>query len=57
MEAGYHEAHFDASCLASGVYLYRMSVAPLAPRDLVPTAGRDGTAGSYPSTRKLILLR
>ena len=72
-EAGYHEVKFDGSGLATGVYFYRLSVSPLArragpiywaeprsaeaDRDLVPTDGRDGRAGTYVQTRKLLLLR
>ena len=54
-EAGSYRVTFNANGLASGVYLYRMSVVPLARRDLVPTG--DGQAGSFVQTRKMILLR
>ena len=52
-EAGYHEALFDASGLASGVYLYRLQV-----RLLDSAIGRDskGGAGDFVETRKLLLL-
>jgi hypothetical protein len=54
-EAGNYEATFNGNGLASGVYLYRMSVVPLARRDLVPTG--DGQAGSFVQTKKFVLVR
>jgi len=53
-EAGYHEVQFDASRLASGVYLYRLRVRPLD-----STIGRDSKsgAGEFVQTRKLVLLQ
>ena len=52
-EAGFHEARFDASGLASGVYLYRLQV-----RLLDSAIGRDskGGAGEFVETRKLLFL-
>jgi hypothetical protein len=54
MEAGYHDAVFDAAGLASGVYLYRLQVRPLN-----SAIGRDsrGGAGDFVETRKLLILR
>jgi len=66
-EPGYKSTEFNGSSLSSGVYFYRLSVSPLAPpaptsaergeRDLVPTTGRDGQAGKYVATKKLIVLK
>jgi hypothetical protein len=56
-EAGVHEVKFDGSNLSSGVYFYRLSVSPLARRDLVPTDGRDGQAGDFTQTKRLLLLK
>jgi hypothetical protein len=52
--AGRYRAVLDASGLASGVYLYRLQVHPLA-----SAIGRDseGGAGDFVQTRKLIVLR
>jgi len=53
-QAGYHETVFDASALASGVYLYRLRVRPLD-----SAIGRDSKsgAGEFVQTRKLVLLQ
>jgi len=48
---------FRGDGLASGVYFYKLSVVPLARRDLVPTIGRDGQAGGFLDVKKLLLLR
>ncbi len=57
MEAGTYVVHFDATNLASGVYVYRLSVAPMARRDIVPAGGRQGQPGSFSATRTMVLLR
>jgi hypothetical protein len=54
---GRYAHQWNAEGRASGVYFYRLSVVPLARRDLVPTNGRDGQAGGYVATKKLVLLR
>jgi hypothetical protein len=46
-EAGYYEVKFDGTDLSSGVYFYRIRALPI----------RDGQAGSFTQTRKLLLLR
>jgi len=53
-DRGVYSVNFDASHLASGIYLYRLSVVPMAQRDLVL---KDGQAGSFTETKKMILLR
>ena len=54
---GRDKATWDATTMASGVYFYRLSVVPVARRDLVPTEGRDREAGSYVETKKMLLVR
>jgi photosystem II stability/assembly factor-like uncharacterized protein len=54
---GTHIVHWNASTMASGVYFCQLSVVPSARRDLVPTVGRDGQAGTNVATRKMLLLR
>ncbi len=56
LSAGRYSAEWDATGSASGVYFYRLSVVPEARRDLVPTS-RDGQAGEYVETKKLIVLK
>ncbi len=56
-QPGSYKVMWDATGFASGVYFYRLSVAPLAQRDLVPTDSRNGQAGEFLATRKLLLLR
>ena len=54
--AGYYEVQWNAN-VPSGMYFYRLSVVPSARRDLVPTEGRNGQAGEFMETRKMVLLR
>lgn len=50
-EAGYHHTTLNASQLASGIYFYRISAVGET------SSRRDGQAGSFTQTRKLVLLR
>lgn len=48
-DAGYHSVDFQASNLSSGVYFYQLLVSALQ--------SQDGKAGSFVSTKKMILIR
>ncbi|MEK9137368.1 MAG: T9SS type A sorting domain-containing protein, partial [Bacteroidota bacterium] len=54
--SGAYNQRWDASAFASGVYFYRLSAVPVARRDLVPRE-RDGQAGDFTASRKLLILR
>ncbi|MEK9138092.1 MAG: T9SS type A sorting domain-containing protein, partial [Bacteroidota bacterium] len=54
--AGSYAATFNASTLSSGIYISRLSVVPLAQRDLVSTS-QDGRAGTYNEMRRMLLLK
>jgi hypothetical protein len=53
-DPGVHDAKFDRSNLASGVYFYRLHVRPLD-----SAKGRDSKsgAGEFVQSKKLILLK
>ena len=57
LSAGSYTKQWNAENFPSGVYFYRLSVVPSARRDLVPTDGGNGQAGSYIETKKLVLLK
>jgi hypothetical protein len=54
MASGYHEARFDGSSLASGLYFYRIQVRASGS---VPGRAASSGAGMYVETKKLLLLR
>jgi len=54
LHAGDYRVTWDAAAYPSGVYFYRLSAVPAARRDLVL---KDGQAGSFVETKKLVLLR
>ena len=55
--AGVHTVVFDASGLASGVYVYRLSAVTTAQRDPFPNGDRDGTTGTFSSSKRMVLLK
>ncbi|MCX6136785.1 MAG: T9SS type A sorting domain-containing protein [Ignavibacteriales bacterium] len=57
MSAGNYSRQWNASNVPSGVYFYRLSAVPMARRDLVPTYGRNGQAGSFTETKRLVLMK
>jgi hypothetical protein len=57
MSAGSYTKQWNANGMPSGIYFYRLSVVPSARRDLVPTDSRNGQAGLFTETKKLVLLR
>jgi hypothetical protein len=54
--SGYHRASWYAGNIASGVYFFRLSVTPTAPRDPV-SAAWNGRAGEFVDTKKILLLK
>jgi len=55
-QQGVYDVLWDASEFSSGVYNYRLSVTPLASRDLAPTS-RNGKTDGTTLVRKMILAR
>ncbi len=56
--AGTYTVTWNAAAqIPSGVYFYRLSVVPSARRDFITTDDRDGQAGLFSKTKKLVLLR
>lgn len=53
--AGNYSRKWNAANMSSGIYFYRLSAVPSTRQDLVPTTGRDGQAGSFTETKKLVL--
>jgi hypothetical protein len=54
---GTHRTKWDAARFPNGVYFCTMSVMPAAQRDPTPATSRNGLAGSYSLTKKLLLLK
>jgi hypothetical protein len=53
-EQGVYDVTFNAAGLSSGMYLYKLSVMPMAQRDLVL---KDGQAGAFVETKKMIIIK
>jgi plastocyanin len=53
-EQGVYDVTFNAAGLSSGMYLYKLSVVPMAQRDLVL---KDGQAGAFVETKKMIIIK
>ena len=55
--AGTYSVRWESSHFSSGVYFYRLSIVPTAQRDRVPTNDRNGQAGHFVDTKKLMLIK
>ncbi|MBF8295981.1 MAG: hypothetical protein HW389_2526 [Bacteroidetes bacterium] len=56
-QPGIYTVQWDGSLYPSGVYFYRLSVVPLARRDLVPTEGRNGQTEDFVATKRMVLIK
>jgi hypothetical protein len=57
LQPGYYSRQWDASAMPTGIYFYRLSIVPLAQRDLIPTYGRNEQVDGLYETKKMVLIR
>jgi chitinase len=56
-EPGSYTVQLNATGFASGVYFCRLSAVPLSRRDVISADGRNGQAGIFLQTRKMLLVK